>query len=151
MFSDKLTCAIRMMNILHENGLHNDPHKAGLNSTQLLLMLDVETTLYRVVKSRLLKEGLLQMKGERITLGEDAPAANIMQLMTIFHAGLPIGSSIKTDLNKRDYLFDVRYKSLRDLECRMESVLSEQLKKIPVLVVCDSSWRGCETKMIIDL
>lgn len=151
MFSDKLTCAIRMMNILHENSLHSDSRKVGLNSTQLLQMLDVEMVLYRAVKSRLLKEGLLHVKGERITLGEDAPDVNIMQLMTIFHAGLPIGSSIKTDLNKRGYLFDIRYKSLRDLEYRMESILSEQLEKIFVLEVCDSSWSECEAKAIIDL
>lgn len=146
MFSDKLTCAIRLMNILSESSLWNRTNKPGLNSTQLLKMLDVETLLYRSVKRQLLKEGLLCMKGERVVLGKDAAKVSLMRLMLIFHAGLPLGSSTRSDLNRRDYLLDSRYKPLRELENRLELILAEQLEKVFVLEVCDSPWHDYETE-----
>lgn len=131
MFSAKLICAIRLIDVLSAN--FSPKRKIGNSSIKLRERLDVNDKIYRTVRGVLLKVGIIELSGTTLRLGSAAEQVTLFDLMKLFHGGLPLGDVIETNYQKGGYLCDNRYLRLKELELEMEKKLRNELKSILVL------------------
>lgn len=138
MFSQKLICAIRIIEIIAESSLHETGRKQGMNAMRLQKEIGVETTVFRTVKALLVREGIIGRIAGRLVLNKDAAKVSLLDLMKILHSGLPLGGLVETSWGKGSYLFDGKYEPLRELEKQAEAELAERLEQIRVLEIIGS-------------
>lgn len=132
MFSDKVVCAIRVMNLL----AYSPPGRRsarGIDMGVLKELLGVEYSLYKSVINTLSSRNICYTTARMVYLCEGAEQVTIYDLMIIFHYGLSLGATAELDWNKGDYLYDRHYTRLRNMELEIEKDLTSQLTKMYVL------------------
>ena len=115
MFSDKIVCAIRVMNLL----AYSPPGQRsarGIDAGFLKELLGVEYSLYKSVINTLIIGNICYTTARMVYLGKGVERVTVYDLMYLFHKGLPMGAATEIDWNKGDYLHDRHYARLRHLE-----------------------------------
>ena len=132
MFSDKVVCAIKVMNLL----AYSPPGRRsarGIDTDVLKELLGVEYSLYKSVINVLSSRNICYTAARMVYLCEGAEQVTIYDLMIVLHHGLPLGATTELDWNKGDYLYDRHYARLRSMELEIERELTSQLIKMYVL------------------
>lgn len=130
MFSDKIVCAIRVMNLL----AYSPPGQRsarGIDAGFLKELLGVEYSLYKSVINTLIIGNICYTTARMVYLGKGVERVTVYDLMYLFHKGLPMGAATEIDWNKGDYLHDRHYARLRHLETEIEEELRQRLKSMP--------------------
>ena len=134
MFSDKIVCAIRVMNLL----AYSPPGQRSARGTDagfLKELLGVEYSLYKSVINTLIIGNICYTTARMVYLGKGVERVTVHDLMYLFHKGLPMGAATEIDWNKGDYLHDRHYARLRHLETEIEEELRQRLKSMHVLAL----------------
>lgn len=134
MFSDKIVCAIRVMNLL----AYSPPGQRsarGIDAGFLKELLGVEYSLYKSVINTLIIGNICYTTARMVYLGKGVERVTVYDLMYLFHKGLPMGAATEIDWNKGDYLHDRHYARLRHLETEIEEELRQRLKSMHVLAL----------------
>lgn len=134
MFSDKIVCAIRVMNLL----AYSPPGQRsarGIDAGFLKELLGVEYSLYKSVIDTLIIGNICYTTARMVYLGKGVERVTVYDLMYLFHKGLPMGAATEIDWNKGDYLHDRHYARLRHLETEIEEELRQRLKSMHVLAL----------------
>lgn len=132
MLSDKVVCAIRVMNLL----AYSPPGQRsarGIDSGFLKELLGVEFSLYKSVITTLVTGKICIPTGRMIYLCKGVERVTVYDLMFLFHKGLPLGAPTEIEWNKGDYLYDRHYARLRNIENTLEKELKLRLKSMYVL------------------
>lgn len=132
MFSDKVVCAIRVMNLL----AYSPPGQRsarGIDSGFLKELLGVEYSLYKSVINTLIIGNICYTTARMVYLGKGVERVTVYDLMYLFHKGLPMGAATEIDWNKGDYLHDRHYARLRRLEAGIEEELKLRMKSMYVM------------------
>ena len=134
MFSDKIVCAIRVMNLL----AYSPPGQRsarGIDAGFPKELLGVEYSLYKSVINTLIIGNICYTTARMVYLGKGVERVTVYDLMYLFHKGLPMGAATEIDWNKGDYLHDRHYARLRHLETEIEEELRQRLKSMHVLAL----------------
>ena len=132
MFSDKVVCAIRVMNLL----TYSPPGRRsarGIDTDVLKELLGVEFSLYKSVINVLSSRGICYTTARMVYLCEGAELVTIYDLIAFLHYGLPLGATVELDWNKGDYLYDKHYARLRSIELGIEEELKLKMMEMYVL------------------
>lgn len=134
MFSDKVVCAIRVMNLL----AYSPPGQRsarGIDSGFLKELLGVEFSLYKSVIITLTAANICYTTARMVYLSRGAERVTVYDLMYLFHKGIPLGASTEIDWNKGDYLHNKHYARLRHIETGMEEELRMRMRNMYVLAL----------------
>lgn len=91
MFSDKIVCAIRVMNLL----AYSPPGQRsarGIDAGFLKELLGVEYSLYKSVINTLIIGNICYTTARMVYLGKGVERVTVYDLMYLFHKGLPMGA-----------------------------------------------------------
>ena len=102
MFSDKIVCAIRVMNLL----AYSPPGQRsarGIDAGFLKELLGVEYSLYKSVINTLIIGNICYTTARMVYLGKGVERVTVYDLMYLFHKGLPMGAAteIEEELRQR--------------------------------------------------
>ena len=98
MFSDKIVCAIRVMNLL----AYSPPGQRsarGIDAGFLKELLGVEYSLYKSVINTLIIGNICYTTARMVYLGKGVERVTVYDLMYLFHKGLPMGAATEIDWN----------------------------------------------------
>lgn len=100
MFSDKIVCAIRVMNLL----AYSPPGQRsarGIDAGFLKELLGVEYSLYKSVINTLIIGNICYTTARMVYLGKGVERVTVYDLMYLFHKGLPMGARDRDRLEQR--------------------------------------------------
>lgn len=132
MLSDNVLCAIQVIDCLSSC----PPNERGINAmmdSDINERIDAPMHLVKDVKSKMRLGSLIKRTPMGSQLCRSAEDITLMDLYTVMHSGIPLGSTREFEYRDMfNILYVDKYKNIRKVEDRLRAELKEHLESITI-------------------